>query len=120
MPVSAADFLLSAENLLAQGTEIDWRNAASRAYYSAFHYCTKISDELDKVKTNSSGMHRSFIESFTGNASLKVKAIGYMLQQCYDTRLIADYELNETFSQNVAKATVQQVRAIFTKVDELA
>ena len=42
MPVNYQDFLDSALVLVDLGTEINHRNAASRAYYASFHCCLPI------------------------------------------------------------------------------
>ena len=43
MPVSPEQLLTAAEALLERGSEeVDWRNAASRAYYASYHRCSVI------------------------------------------------------------------------------
>jgi uncharacterized protein (UPF0332 family) len=35
--MDAQEFLISAREMLQKGREVDYRNAASRAYYAAYH-----------------------------------------------------------------------------------
>jgi uncharacterized protein (UPF0332 family) len=119
MSVSPADFLSSANVLVATGTEIGFRNAASRAYYAAYHYCLPTAETLDGAITPKSGLHHQFIQTFIQNGSLKARAIGYILEQCYGLRIKADYITYEEFRQKEAETVIQQVGVIFRKIDEL-
>lgn len=119
MPVSPIDFLRVAENLLKSTSEIDHRSAASRAYYSAFHYCTPLASYLDPVAKPKSGLHNAFIDIFISSSVRKAKAIGYMLRQCHNLRIKADYAIKDEFHYHEADTVIKEAKRIFEAVDEL-
>jgi uncharacterized protein (UPF0332 family) len=119
MSVSPIDFLHTAENSLKSTSEIDHRNAASRAYYSAFHHCGPLANHLDPVATPKSGLHNAFIDIFINSSNFKSKAIGYMLRQCHDLRIKADYHIGDEFHRHEAEITIKQAKRIYEAVDKL-
>ncbi|MHB8741699.1 MAG: HEPN domain-containing protein [Sulfuricaulis sp.] len=119
MSVSSVDFLRTAENLLKLTSEIDHRNSASRAYYSVFHHCGPLANDLGTATTSKSGMHNSFIDQFTTSTNLKAKSIGYLLRQCHDLRIVADYHIDSEFSHSDAETAVKLAKRIIDAADKL-
>ena len=119
MSVSSADFLRTAENFLELASEIDHRNSASRAYYSVFHHCGPLAKDLGAAATPKSGMHNAFIDQFITSTNLKAKSIGYMLRQCHDLRILADYRIDSKFAHSDAETTVKLAKRIIDAADKL-
>ena len=118
MGIGADDFLSFAEKLLSEKTEINYRNAASRSYYAAFHYCLPITELLDKPAKDG-GMHAIVCSKLTESFDQKLKSIGYILQQCRSIRVRADYELNQDFSRNDGELSIKLTKKIIERVLEL-
>ena len=119
MPVSSADFLHTAENFLKLSTEIDCRNSASRAYYSAYHHCIPLASVLGTAAKPTSGTHNMFINQFIGSSNFKVKSIGYLLRQCLGLRIKADYQIDIEFHHREAETTVELAKRIIEDADKL-
>lgn len=127
MPICQSEFYESAKELIGGGREIDFRNATSRAYYSAFHSCEAIVQSLGipKYSDSSGGVHAQIIDSLENCSSgpteqkRKLKSVGYMLRQAKAYRVMADYSLTIPFDEETANATIKQVDRIMNKVIEL-
>jgi len=64
-------------------------------------------------------MHNAFIDIFSNSTIHKAKSIGYMLRQCYDLRIKADYHIGDEFHRHEAETTIKQVKRIIEAVDKL-
>jgi len=118
MGIAAGDFLSFAEKLLSEETEINYRNAASRSYYAAFHYCLPITELLDKPSQDG-GIHATVCKKLSESFDHKLKSIGYMLQQCRSIRVRADYGLDEDFSRSGGELAIKLAKKIIDRVLEL-
>lgn len=121
MSVSCKDFYQSSLKLLEGKSEIDLRNAASRAYYAAFHACKILADDLrlPSYAGGKFGSHEQLIERFRCSRELQHKSIGYILQEGREARKWADYELAASFTLEEAKSAVKSTQKIFGKIDGL-
>jgi len=119
MGIVANDFLSFAENIFSEETEINHRNAASRAYYAAFHYCLPITEILDESSEKDGGVHAKTYNKLIRSFDLKLKQIGYMLKQCCGIRVRADYDLEGDFSRSDGELAIKQVKRIIDRVLEL-
>lgn len=129
MSIDCTAFLDSAEALLRGTSEVDLRNAASRAYYSVYHACKDLASSLpDFTGENIGGVHAKLIRRFencpitgiykeTGRA---YRSLGYQLQQMKAERTRADYELHLNFDQNRAETAIAMAHRIFAKVSALS
>lgn len=87
--------LLALAEQLPTNDEASNRTAAGRAYYAAYHACQQVYKTA--AQPQSTGMHKAFISTLqTSTASLDRK-IGYILKSIHDTRIQADYKLNDEF-----------------------
>jgi len=131
MPVQPEDFLESAKRELEKDKEINFRNAISRAYYAAYHSCLPLDEILPDhggIKQNV-GVHEQFISKLTAYptacdklgkiAGMKIKALGYVLQQCKTARHKADYQLGAEITNGEAEAQITQTEMVFEKLREL-
>lgn len=60
MAISAKDFLNTASSCLSEDTECDYRNAASRAYYSMYHAVSGIQTQTIPHYSGG-GVHHSLV-----------------------------------------------------------
>jgi uncharacterized protein (UPF0332 family) len=117
MPISCEKFLLSAQTLLEGFEEVDYRNAASRAYYTAYHVCLTVANAAMLPDTSTSGgCHKRLIWRLTHSKNRKHKflhmTLGYMLNVILFDRISADYEINDDFSKNKAEVVVTHAKRI--------
>ncbi len=61
------EFLTSAQKLIEANSEVDYRNAASRAYYCAFHLCRILLEKLPQSQDNIGTSHQKIIEKLLGS-----------------------------------------------------
>ena len=119
MPVTPNE-LLEAAKVIGRGeAEVDWRNAASRAYYAAWHRCLPIGRSVGLSAQPGQGVHQQLIETLTGNRNATLKSLGYMLKQCRDLRVEADYEIETDFPPAAARTALEQCEKILAKAAAL-
>ena len=108
--------LLEAAKALGRGAaEVDRRNAASRAYYAAWHRCLPIGRSVGLSAQPGQGMHQHLIGTLTGNRNPTLRSQGYMLRQCRDLRVEADYEIETDFPPEDARTALAQCEKILNK-----
>lgn len=99
MPIVSADFLTSSKSCLELGSEVDFRNAVSRAYYAMYH---EARSSLN-CQPNYSGSQHSNLIGYLKNKSenklesydsFQMKLLGYRLDQQRRARHEADYDLD--------------------------
>lgn len=118
MPVTPK-LLFEAAKALGRGkSEVDQRNAASRAYYAAYHRCLPIAESIG-LSGETKGVHRNLIDTLTTTRDIRVKSMGYMLDQCRSLRVKADYEIHIEFSAENARLVMSQCERIMSKADAL-
>ena len=113
--------LLAAAAVLGTGhEEVDWRNAASRAYYAAYHRCQPLAPNVAGSPGARGGSHEVFcLELMDTRRPVAVRSIGIMLDQCRKYRNFADYRINDEFTKAACLTTLQSTQSIFEKVKSL-
>lgn len=115
MPVDYKDFLISAK-ALPSDTEINNRNASSRAYYSAYHICRSVfGNPYDP--TVKAGAHEQLIQYLLNSKEKSEISLGYQMRHIKAIRTTADYELDAEFSENDRVTTISYVTKIINKLD---
>lgn len=114
MSVSYNDFITSAKIVVKGGSEIDYRNAASRAYYGAYHEAERMSSVSNGSIGKGGGVHQKLInklKTHSGSTSRddEIRQIGVMLDMCKKQRIYADYRLQRQYTQTNACITIQIV-----------
>ena len=113
------DALFEAASILGRGdSEVDLRNAASRAYYAAYHRCRPLDQDLPSPPGRG-GVHRAFIDSLTKARSSKLKSLGYMLDQCRKLRVKADYDIESEFRPGDARTVLTQCERILKEAESI-
>lgn len=107
--------------------EVCARACASRAYYSAYHSIAWIGGRLSTAPDDRRGLHDQLcwklqsaprppeLESF----HLKLRGIGYRLQQQKDVRVKADYHLDHDFSEHEAQEAILVAEKVRDEIDEI-
>jgi uncharacterized protein (UPF0332 family) len=124
--IDAVNFFESAKKLCEQNSEVDYRNAISRAYYAAYHAALALNDLIENhggIKSGV-GVHEQLVTKFTNcptsiNYCMKIKSIGYLLRDAKNIRRDADYFLAIDFTKEDAKEQLKTVKQILEKVAEI-
>lgn len=126
MSVSPLDFHAAAQGMCGEGNEIGYRNASSRAYYAAYHLGLSVIDSLPSVPVNNDiGVHEKLIQRLTKIPNsfahaMVAKSAGYLLAQMRKSRVKADYDINEGFSDQEAKSQLEVFSKYFQKMETFA
>ena len=123
MSVSPGDMLSAARELAERSTEIDHRNAASRAYYAAFHRCMPIAKNIGLLAHPNTGSHANLISTLTTNpnsgpAKRQLMRLGYTLADCRKLRVEADYQPESDFTRHTAQHVIGQWERLFAQADQ--
>jgi len=119
------EFLKTAEALLEKESvaEVECRNAASRAYYSAYHSCLDLSKRYPTTNDNrvkkDVGMHEKLIQTLCEHQDVQVKSAGYSLRQVKTRRVKADYKLAQDFTLQDAKFAVDSVQKLLQEIHKI-
>lgn len=118
--IEAVKFLESAKELLnKQSTkEIDHRNAASRAYYGAFHICKKLLEDFPPTQSQIGAEHERIINGLLNHQDKRFKTLGNMLKDAKNQRVKADYRLDNNFTIQDAKIVVKFTDKILMEINK--
>jgi uncharacterized protein (UPF0332 family) len=118
--IEAIGFLESAKELLnKQSTrEVDYRNAASRAYYCAFHVCKKLLEDFPPTQFQTGAEHEKIIKGLLNHQDKRFKTLGNMLKDAKDQRVKADYKLADNFTIQDAKIVVKFTDKILMEINK--
>jgi uncharacterized protein (UPF0332 family) len=122
MPVTPAQFMESAAAVVNQPdtSEIDLRNAGSRAYYALFHTATQVlkkSGVLMEILDNS-GSHERVIATLC-KLSLPAKSVAVAIGDVKRFRHICDYKTEKTVGVKEAQFQVAKARALIERLERL-
>lgn len=108
------DFFTLAQELAQGNREIDYRSAASRAYYGAFHACRTLLENLPDLQGYVGTSHQKVIDELLSHSNKRLKSLGNQLKTTRDSRQKADYQLNVIFSRHEANRVLYQVKKILS------
>lgn len=120
MSVDCQDFERVAQCDLALATEMNWRNSASRAYYSAYHAAQ---DHVDNCPDNSHlhmGAHERLSNRFELENSQPARSISYILVAMKRVRHQADYDIADGFSKDIAVKQLAQLPLLQSRLQAFA
>lgn len=115
MAIDKSEFLEFANNLPAIN-EINNRNAISRAYYAAFHYCN---EAFYSNRQASGGVHARLIDGLIKSTNSADRQIGYILQDIRNRRTIADYELTHEVTPTDRETTIKLATKLIKQISTL-
>lgn len=111
-----ADLLALARELVAKESETDWRSAASRAYYAAFHACVAWHGKLPVPGSVGSavGSHEQLIQQLRNPAKecnadfqKRSKWLSMQLSSLKAIRVEADYQLTVVMTRDRAQTACE-------------
>ncbi len=114
--MDAKDFLSSAQQSVQGRQEVDYRNAASRGYYCAFHVCKTLLEKLPKQGIVGDS-HEKIIAELLSHSDNGLQKLGRQLEQAKILRHRADYQLSVKFTQYEARKSLTQVQRILATVE---
>lgn len=126
MSVSPLDFHQAAQGMCGEGSEIGYRNASSRAYYAAYHLGRSVIDTLPSVPIkNGGGTHEKLIQRLTNIPNsfvhaLAARSAGHLLAQMRKSRVKADYDIADSFSDQEAELQFELFSKYSQKIEILA
>lgn len=110
-------FLSQGRRLAALAGEEDWRTAASRAYYAAFHIAAQFLTDLGFVVPNAERAHAYLWLRLQNCGVPTVQRAGILLNDLRRQRTRADYDLPHAFTQARALAALQGADSIIQVLD---
>ena len=105
--------------------EIDYRNATSRAYYSAFLGCRDLAGDPQR-SSKDEGSHDACINHYIENRNGQddndriYMRVGYKLRKIKAERVRADYKTKEDFTKADATQTFSYVDEIFELLNQIS
>jgi len=121
--MDSIEFLKIAETLLEKESvaEVECRNAASRAYYSAYHSCLDLSKRYPATNDIEvkGGVHQQLIDVLCAHQDERVRTVGCSLKQTKIQRVRADYKLTQNFTLQDAKFTVDSVQKLLQEIGKI-
>ena len=117
MAVSPKQLLEAAQELAQGSREVDFRNAASRAYYAAYHRCRPIA-QRNGLRSSGRGVHGDVIDALRTATKPTLKHLAQMLARCKALRAKADYNIAEDFRRSEAQTSTRQAQKILTIADQ--
>jgi len=106
------DFLTVARTLAGSGTEAEWRTAASRAYFAAFHIVRDLFRDLGFAVPRSEAAHKYLAFRLQNCGRVELQKVGSDLDDLRDLRNRADYDLSPMFVQQRANASITVAQQI--------
>ncbi len=111
------DFLPLATRLAAGAGEGDWRSAASRAYYAAFHVARDLLSHLGFVVPRADRSHQYLAYRLSNSGDPMVSASGRNLETLRRLRNRSDYDAVPPFPRTEAAASIRLVEDIIQILD---
>ena len=118
MAVSPEQLLEAAEELAQGNREVDFRNAASRAYYAAYHRCRPIA-QRNGLRSSKRGVHSDVIDALRTSSKPALKHLAQMLARGRGLRAKADYNIDEEFRSSEAQTSIRQAQRVFSVADQV-
>ncbi len=116
--MDAKEFLTSAQELIQGNREVDYRNAASRAYYYTFHICRTLLAKLPHSQSSIGASHEKVVLDLLSYPDKKLNTFGRKLEQAKTLRHQADYKLLMRFSRANAKLVLRHAHDISSGIDD--
>ena len=116
MAVTPEELRDGARRAQVDDPELERRVAASRTYYAAYHKCRPIA-ERQGLFADAGGRHAEVIDALERSGEAKTRSIGYMLRQCRNVRVKADYHISDDFTLRDAETMREQCERIWTNAE---
>ena len=117
--MNGRDFLPAARRMTAGSQEADWRSAASRAYYAAFHGARDVLAAL-RFRTPRADRAHNYLYVRLNNCGIpSVEHAANDLHDLRTLRNIADYDVGQSFMSQEAAGAVDSAETILKVFDAL-
>lgn len=115
------DFLETATEFLQKKPirEVDYRNAASRAYYCVLHSCNDFLEQNGSKSSFTDTTHQKIIRGLLANADRRVETLGNQLSSLREQRNRADYTLGKKFTFKDAERLIQTTRKMLQEIQKI-
>ncbi len=118
MAVAPAEMLAAAASYLDGTGEVHSRNAASRAYYAAYHRCRLLAEQEGLSIPEGGSAHWGLVEALAESQNSRpMRQLSSALDRCRIRRKDADYEIDKEFERQLAKTVVEDCREILANAD---
>lgn len=113
------DFLDSAIEIMEKDelVEVDFRNAASRAYYALFHACKPVAEAMCSPAHGNA--HEKVIRALKSHTDHKIRSLGNSLEQARDFRSRADYTLDLNYTRGLAMQTIGHAKKRMQEIESM-
>lgn len=115
------DFIKVAKQLLRYNNEAKWRTSIGRSYYAIFNYLKNEIYSLGITISKGPAGHGELVKNFHGCGIDEAIEIGSKVRDLYTQRIIADYEMDDTVTQNTASLIfkkAKEITEVFPKIDK--
>jgi uncharacterized protein (UPF0332 family) len=117
--MNGRDFLPAARRLANGADEADWRSAASRAYYAAFHAARDLLTDLRFRAPRADRAHNYLYARLNNCGAPLVRRAANLLTDLRTLRNVADYDVRQPFAARQASASVTDTEEILRILDAL-
>jgi uncharacterized protein (UPF0332 family) len=119
--MEAIEFLSTAREFLEKQPirEVDCRNAASRAYYCAFHSCKQLLEQHPPNEPQYGSVHDKVIAELLNHQDKRFRKLGNMLKATKKLRTDSDYELQKKFPIQNAKTAIGDVHKLLQEIQNI-
>lgn len=117
--IADRDFLNVAIRLCLAGTEADWRTAASRAYFAAFHGARTLLTAMGFEVPRGDQAHAYLWRRLESCGAQRVGEAGSLLSELRTYRNRADYDLTTDFTLRDAKYAVEAADDVIRTLNQL-
>ena len=112
-------FLETAESLLSDDHEADWRSAVSRAYYSSFLVARELVEIITRQQLANFDTHKRVRESLKSSGTPQGITLSKKLRTLHDQRKTSDYDLGAVVDYDDAEYALGQAEAIISLLETI-
>ena len=117
MAVTPNDLLEAARDLATGNREVDFRNAASRAYYAAYHRCKPIAKRFG-LRSSARGVHSDVIDALNVVTKPAPKQLARLLRKSRTLRSKADYRTDQDLQRSEVETSIRHAEKIYAIADQ--
>jgi uncharacterized protein (UPF0332 family) len=118
--MNGRDFLSAALRQASSGHESDWRSSASRAYYAAFHVARDLLTALGFTTPAADRAHEYLYHRLNNCGMPAVQQAASVLHDLRRRRNRADYDIQSSFTSQVAATAVTQANDVIRTLDAIS
>ena len=116
--ITPADFLAQAEAWIRLPNEADWRSAASRGYYAAFHAARLLFQDLGFVVPHGPQAHAYLWMRLSNCGEPEIVTAGGRLNDLQRFRNRSDYDIQRDIVHTDAATAVAMARRVVERLED--